>query len=241
MNRIIVKDISKKFKIGSRKRRRVLARLLSLFSGRESQKEIEVLKNVSFEVRGGEILGIIGKNGSGKSTLLRIIAGVYEADRGISRVNGKVLSLINLGAGMQDRLSMYDNIYLCCALFGLGRADIKSKLSSIAEFAELQEFMETKLYQFSEGMKQRLAFSIAMHCNPQVLLLDEVFEVGDEGFKDKSAKKIGEIVKAGASVILVTHDLESVEKYCDRVIWLDKGEIIKEGKPKDIVEDYIKI
>lgn len=240
MNRITAKNISKKFRIGFKKRQSILARFVSLFSGKEPKKDIWALRKVSFEVKAGEILGIIGKNGSGKSTLLRVISGIYRSEQGESIINGKIISLINLGAGMQERLSMKDNIYLCCSLFGLGRRDIKNKLKAITEFAKLEEYMETKIYQFSEGMKQRLVFSIAMHCNPEILLLDEVFEIGDESFKEKSVKKIKEIVDNGASVLLVTHDLPAVERYCNKVIWIDKGEIIKQGGPREIIESYSK-
>ena len=240
MDRVIINNVSKKFKIGTKKRQRTLFRLLSLISGKEPRKEIDVLKNITLSLESGKILGIIGKNGSGKSTLLRIIAGVYEADSGKVTKQGNIISLINLGAGMQERLSMFDNIYLCGSLFGLSRKEIKNRLNSISKFAELEDHMETKLYQFSEGMKQRLAFSIAMHCDPQILLLDEVFEIGDESFKEKSVKKIKELVKMGLSVILVTHDLETVKKYCNRVIWMRDGKIKQQGNPEEVIKSYLK-
>ena len=225
MKRIIVKDVSKKFRIGFKKSQSALARAIYLFSGKEPQKEISVLKNISFSADEGEILGIIGPNGSGKSTLLRIIVGVYFPDNGKVIMNGKVVSLINLNIGLQQRLTMSDNIFLCCALFDLGRKDIKKRFNSIIKFAELENFVDTKLYQFSNGMMQRLAFSIAMHCNPEILILDEVFEVGDEEFKIKSAKKIREFAEKGGAVLLVSHDMGLIKKYCNRVLFLKEGRI----------------
>ena len=192
-NRIIVKNISKKFKIGFKKKQSALARFVSLFSGKEPKKIIQALKDVSFKAKKGEIVGIIGKNGSGKSTLLRIIAGIYNKDKGEIITNGKIISVINLKVGLQPRLTMRDNIFLTSSLFDLSQNDIKQRFNSIVEFAELENFVNTKIYQFSEGMKQRLAFSIAIYCNPEILLLDEVFEVGDEKFRKKSANEIKEL------------------------------------------------
>lgn len=237
MERIIVDKVSKKFKIGFKKDQSALARFVSLFSGKEPKKIIWALKQVSFKAEEGEIVGIIGENGSGKSTLLRAIAGIYDAEGKII-TNGKIVSLINLNIGMQYRLTMKDNIYLCCSLFGLPNKEIRNKFNSIVEFTELENFVDTKLYQFSNGMLERLAFAIAIHCNPNILLLDEVFEVGDEDFKIKSANKIKELVKKGANVLLVSHDLKMIEKYCDRVIWLEQGKIKKEGRTREVVGEY---
>jgi len=199
------------------------------------------LREISFSVEGGEVVGIVGENGSGKSTLLRIIAGIYDRDGGEVKTKGKIIPLINLNIGLMDRLTMEDNIYLCCGLFGLSRKETKRSFDSIVEFSELINFVNTKIYQFSEGMKQRLSFSIAVHCNPDILLLDEVFEVGDEDFKIKSANKIKDFVKSGVTVLLVSHELQLIERYCDRAIWLDKGSIVKQGKAQEVVERYSKI
>lgn len=239
MDRIIAENVSKRFKIG-RKTKSGLARFVSMFSGKEPKKSFWALKDVSFSIKKGEIVGIIGENGSGKSTLLRIIAGVYAQDEGKVHFNGRIVSLINLYVGLQERLTMQDNIYLCCSLFGLNRREISERFNSIVEFSELEEFVNTKLYQFSNGMLQRLSFSIAVHCEPDILLLDEVFEVGDESFKKKSVEKIKELVSQGGSVILVSHDLNIVKKYCDRVIWIDEGKFRRIGKAGDVVREYLK-
>lgn len=237
--RIIINNISKEFRIGYRKNLSALARFISLFSGREPRKKINVIKNVSFEIAKGEILGIMGGNGSGKSTLLRIIAGIYTKDFGSVVTNGKIISLINLIIGLKERLSMKDNIYLCCSFFGLSRREIKECFDQIVSFSGLSDFLNTKIYQFSEGMKQRLSFSIAINCKPDILLLDEVFEVGDEEFKKKSGEKIIEIAKNGGCVILVSHDEEMVKKYCSRVIIMEKGLIKKSGSAEQMVKEYV--
>ncbi len=237
---IIVQNISKIFKIGTKKRETTLAKILSIFSGKETKKTIEVLKNISLTLKSGEMIGIIGENGSGKSTLLRILAGIYKQDNGNAIINGKIISLINLNAGLKDRLTMKDNIYLVGSFFGLSKKEIANKFNEIASFAELENFIDTKIYQFSEGMKQRLAFSIAIHSNPEILLLDEVLSVGDEQFRIKSLNKIKELIKNGVSAIFVSHDLESIKKHCEIAILLRNGELIKKGKSKEVIKEYLK-
>ncbi len=240
MKRIIVENISKKFRIGFKRNQSALARIISLLSGREQKRVLQALRNISFSVKSKEIVGIIGSNGSGKSTLLRVLGGIYPKYTGKKVMNGKIVSLIGLGQGLRDRLTMKENIYLVGSLFGLAQKTIRQRFNSIVSFAGLQEFVNTKLYQFSDGMAQRLAFSIAIHCDPDILLLDEIFAVGDEDFRNKSAKKIQELVKNGSTAILVSHELWMIEKYCDKVIWMDKGKIIKEGIPKEILREYKK-
>src|SRR3989344_5212142 len=178
---ITVKHVSKKFVICSNRKISALSQIIGFFTDRAPKRQFEVLKDISFSSNNGEILGIIGKNGSGKSTLLRVIAGIYTSDSGIVEANGKIIPLISLNLGFIDRLSMRDNIYLCGCLFGMMRQEIRDNFSSIVKYAELDDFVDTKLYQFSSGMKQRLAFSIAVHCRPDILLIDEVFVFGEEG------------------------------------------------------------
>jgi len=240
MERIIVNNVSKKFQIGFKKNQGALARFISVFSGREPKRELWALQNISFQAKAGEIIGIIGSNASGKSTLLRVIGGIYEKDGGTIRINGKIISLISLNVGLKEKLTMKDNIYLCCSLFGLGQREIKEGFSSIVEFAELEDFINTKIYQFSEGMKARLVFSIAIHCNPEIFLLDEFFEMGDEIFKEKWQNKIKELVKSGITVLMVSHDLNLFKKYCPKIIWLDGGKILMEGDSKEVIKEYLK-
>ena len=232
MQTIIVRNVTKDFRIGYRRRESVLKHFIQLFSGNIPKKTISVLKNISFSAAEGEVVGIIGKNGSGKSTLLRVIAGVYTADKGIVKTNGKVISLLNLGVGLKERLTMKDNIYLLCALFGMGKKETKKSVPKIIEFSGLRNFLNTQVFQFSQGMIQRLVFSVAIHSNPKILLLDEVFEGSDEDFKKKSAAAIKRLVKNGATATLVSQDMILIKKYCDRVFLLKNGRIKEFAKNK---------
>jgi ABC-type polysaccharide/polyol phosphate transport system ATPase subunit len=243
MERIVVDNISKKFFIGFRKQKSALERFVSVFSGIEDRRSFWVLKNVSFKASAGEVIGIIGKNGSGKSTLLRTIAGIYTIDNGNIKTAGKIISMIRLSDGFKDRLTMKENIYLCCYLFGLDRNKIKKRFHRIVAFAELDQYIQTKIYQFSEGMRARLAFSIAIACDPDILLLDEFLAVGDESYKNKALGKIEELINSGKTVLLTTHFLEDIEdrmgRECDKVIWLDRGSIIAYGDSESVKAKYM--
>lgn len=228
--RIIVKGVSKKFNIGSKGSDTALGRLVSAISGKESTKVLQALENISFEAYAGENIGIIGRNGSGKSTLLRLIAGVYRPDSGNIETNGMVMYMNGWSHGLQLRLTMRENIYLTGAIMGLGEKEIRNKFEEIVEFAGLSEFVDTKVYQFSSGMLTRLSFSIGIHClhshNPDILLLDEILTAGgDAEFKAKASGKMEAFLKGGATVIMVSHNMKDIEKYCDRVILLEKGKI----------------
>ena len=236
--RLVLRNISKTFNIGFKKKKSFLSAIINFIFKKEARKKIKVLDKLSLKVGSGEIIGIVGDNGSGKSTLLRIIAGIYKNYEGEVFSKGKIISLINLIVGLKDRLTMRDNIFLCCALFGLSKKEIKKKFDNIVEFSELKEFLDTKIYQFSEGMKQRLAFSIAINCNPDILLLDEVFEVGDSDFRKRSSTRIKEVTEKGGCVLLVSHDMELVNKYCSKVIWMRGGTIFDEGTPDEIIQKY---
>ena len=238
IKRISVDNISKKFMIGYSNNTGALAGFLSLFYGREPKRLIHPLKNLSFDVYSGEIVGIIGDNGSGKSTLLKIIAEIYYPDSGKVATKGKIISLISLTIGLKERLTMKENIFLIGSLFGMSQEEIKKEFNNIVRFSELKEFINTKIYQFSAGMMQRLVFSIAVSAKPDIMLLDEVFEVGDEDFKKKSVDKIKEIVRDGACVVLVSHDLSLVEKHCDRVVWIKEDKSLMKGEPDKVVSRY---
>lgn len=238
MKRIIVKNISKTFKIGFKKRQTALERIFSIFSDREPKRTLQVLKDISFDANEGEIIGVIGRNGSGKSTFLRIIAGIIDKDNGYVETNGKLIALINLNAGIKERLTMRENIFLGCTFLGLSQEEIKKKFNSIVKFAELEKFINTKWYQFSDGMKQRVVFSMALHSNPKILLLDEVFAVGDESFRKKCLKNINELAKNGSTILLVGHNLQIMEENCSKVIWIDKGNIKSQGSSKKVINTY---
>ncbi len=239
MERITVKNISKEFRIGSLKKKSALARFASLFTGKEPQETIWALKDISLRAQPGEIIGIIGKNGSGKSTLLRIIAGIYRETSGLIQTNGKIISLINLQDGLYPQSLTKDNIHFLCSICGMSRKEAKLKFNYIIEFAELTNYVNTKIYQCSEGMKQRLVFSVAIHSDPGILLLDEIFEAGDAEFQFKSANKIKELVKNGAAVMLISHDLNLIQKYCTKVLWIENGTIKTEGTPREVIERYL--
>ncbi len=238
MERIIVKNLTKNFRIGSKRNQTTSEKIISVLTGKETKRKFCALNNISFSLKEGEILGIIGKNGSGKSTLLRIIAGVYKKDFGEVKVRGKLLPLIGLGFGIKGNLTMRENIFLGASYFGLNRKETKEIFNSIVNFSDLKDFINTKVYQFSSGMKTRLAFSIAIHCKSDILLLDEIFAVGDENFRRKGIERLKEFVKKGGSIIFVAHSLGMVREHCHRVLWMEKGRIIKEGDPKEIVREY---
>lgn len=233
MERVIVNNLSKSFKINAFKSATFLARLYVFFTRSSHYKTITVLKNMSLSIRKGEIVGIIGRNGAGKSTLLRIIAGIYMPDSGTVVVHGKIISLVNLAAGLQERLTMRDNVYLVGSLFGLKNRQITERFGTIVEFSGLHNFVEEKLYKFSSGMLQRLVFSVAVNADPDIMLLDEIFEVGDQSFREKSRNKIMEIAKDGASIILVSHDMDLIKKYCTRVIAIDDRQSFLVGDSED--------
>ena len=238
MKRIKAENVSKKFMIGFKKNQSALQRFIELFSGVEPRRVIWAVRDVSVSVEKGKITALVGKNGSGKSTFLRIVAGIYRQEEGTVDVHGKILSLISLSAGLREKMTMQDNVWLCCSLFGLSSSDMRKRFDSIIEFAELEDFLNTKIYQFSEGMKQRLVFSIAVHCDSDILLLDEIFGVGDIGFRQKSVEKIQELVGQGKSVLIASHDMNMVETYCHNAVWLEKGRVRLEGGAKEVVRAY---
>ena len=245
MKRLIVENISKKFRIGFKKRKSALSRFASALSTRESKKDFWALQKVSFSVEKKEVIGIIGRNGCGKSTLLRVVAGIYKPTTGFVKTNGKIISIIDLRAGLKMRLSMRDNIFLCLSLYGLNNKEIRKVFKDVVKFSGLQKYVDTKLYQFSMGMISRLAFSIiitaAVHARAAILLLDEVLSVGDEAFKLKCLKHIKQVSKSGVTVVIVSHRLNALEGICNRIIWMKKGEIHKIGPSKKIVKEYVKL
>lgn len=209
------------------------------FRKKESRKKkIEALKNVSFQINKGEVIGIIGRNGAGKSTLLKVLANIYDPDSGNVSINENSIFLMSLGAGFQNELSAVDNIYLNALLLGLKKSEVEEKIDEIIEFAELEKFMHNPLKSFSSGMRSRLAFSIACNIKPDVLLIDEILSVGDEEFKIKSSRKIKELIKGNRTVILVSHNLKTIEELCDRVIWLHEGEVKKFDSSSTIIKEY---
>ena len=241
--KLIIKNISKEFKIGFKKHQGILGKTISFISGREPKRKFLALDNISFSVKPKEIVGIIGPNSVGKSTLLRIIGKIYQPSNGKIITNQKIILLLKENIGLDIRLDMKESIFLSCALLGLKKEQTRKIFKKIVEFSELEKYINTKLYQFSTGMILRLFFSIIINSlenkGSEILLLDEIFTVSDKKFKEKCIKKIKEIAENGSSIILVSHDLKLIEKECTKIIWLDKGKIVKEGG-KEIVKEYTK-
>lgn len=234
---IKVSDVSKHFKLPHDQQSSIKGKLIN-FHKRGYEKQ-EVLKNISFEVKQGEFLGIVGRNGSGKSTLLKILAGIYKQDSGNVEINGKLTPFIELGVGFNHELSGRDNVFLNGALLGFSRSEMEAMYDDIVAFAELERFMDQKLKNYSSGMQVRLAFSIAIRANTDILVLDEVLAVGDEAFQRKCSEFFAKIKKdKSKTVILVTHDMGSVKKYCDRAILIENGSIKVAGLPEDVANEY---
>lgn len=238
-NAIVVKNLSKRFSIPHEK----ISTLKGAFVNFYKKKDYEIfeaLSDVSFEVKEGEFFGIIGKNGSGKSTLLKILAGIYVADKGSVKIEGRISPFLELGIGFNPELSGRDNIYLNGTVLGLTKKQIDEKFDSIVAFSELERFIDQKLKNYSSGMSVRLAFSVAIHANRDILLMDEVLAVGDANFQQKCINEFMKYKKEGKTVVLVTHDVGVVEKYCDRAMLLREGKISKIGDIKEVVEEYSK-
>lgn len=204
------------------------------------KSEFWSLKNVNFELKKGEILGVIGVNGSGKSTLLRVLNGIFPPDEGEVTINGSIGGLIAVGAGFHPHMTGRENIYLNGTLLGMSREEINDKYEEIVNFADIGDFLESPISTYSSGMKVRLGFSIAIHIRPDILLVDEVLSVGDLAFRKKSMEKMEEI-RQKSSVIFISHNMYQVERICDRVIVLDKGRLVFYGETKEAIDHYYSI
>lgn len=228
--------VSKKFKRG---RKFYLKQALLNFFKSNQEEDFWALKDVSFKIRKGESVGIVGVNGSGKSTLLKLIAGVLTPTSGRVSVEGRIGPLIELGAGFHTELSGRDNIYLNGTILGLSKEEIDKKFNEIVEFAELQKFIDTPVKHYSSGMYMRLGFAIAININPDILLVDEILSVGDMAFQRKCLEKIQEFKNKKVSFVIVSHNIDLVRQICDRTILMDKGKIAKIGRSDNIVSDYL--
>jgi lipopolysaccharide transport system ATP-binding protein len=239
-NIIEIDSISKKFRIPHEKRNSVFENIMGIFN-RNTYEEFWALQNVSITIKKGDTVGIIGKNGSGKSTLLKIVAGVLYPDSGKIKVNGNIAPFLELGVGFQPDLSAKDNVYLYGAIMGISKKEITRRYEEIFEFAELKRFENMKLKNFSSGMYMRLAFSTAIATNPDIILIDEVLEVGDEAFKNKCAQKFEDFKKDKKTIVLVSHSLNSVKNICKNAILLDNGKKISDGECDKVIDDYHKL
>ena len=239
MSAIIVDNISKKFRIPHEKKNTVLQNIVGLVKRQFDYEEFWALKDISFQVNKGEALGIIGRNGSGKSTLLKIMANVLYADSGSVTLNGKVASFLKLGVGFQAELTARENVYIYSSILGVGRKQVDRIYDDILDFAELRKFENMKLKNFSSGMNMRLAFATAIHAVPDTLLIDEVFAVGDEAFKEKCRDKMNQFKAEGKTIVFVSHALDSVQALCQRTILLNGGRIVTMGDTEKVINDYL--
>ena len=197
------------------------------------------LKDVSFTVAKGSTVGVIGRNGSGKSTALKLVAGITKPTSGTVRVDGRISALIELGAGFHPEISGRENVFINGIMLGLSKREVEERFDDIVDFAELREFIDAPVKTYSSGMYMRLGFAVAIHVDPEVLLVDEVLAVGDEGFTHKCLDKFGEFRRRGKTVLIVTHSLALVERLCDEAVWLDAGEKRADGDPKRVVDAYL--
>ncbi len=236
---IKVENLSKSFKLPTERSGSIKQSVFNLFRGVKGFKKQQVLKSINFEVKKGEFLGIVGRNGSGKSTLLKILAGVYYPEKGKVTINGNLIPFIELGVGFNPELSGRENVYLNGALLGFSNKEMDDMYDEIVQFAELENFMDQKLKNFSSGMQVRLAFSIAIKAQGDILVLDEVLAVGDEAFQTKCNQFFNKIKKdKSKTVILVTHSMENVRQYCNHAILIRDGVVKIDGSPEDVANDY---
>lgn len=237
---VSIKNITKVFKFPHERLFTAKQHFVNLFS-RKALRKFTALEDISFEIKKGEFFGIIGSNGSGKSTLLKILAGIYQPTEGKIKIKGSLSPFIELGVGFNPELTARDNVYLNAAILGLARKETEKKFNEIVEFSELENFMDQKLKNFSSGMQVRLAFSIAIHAQADILLIDEVLAVGDVAFQQKCFEVFRNLKKQSKTVIFVSHDLGTIAEFCDEVALINKSKLLKIGKPREVITEYLKI
>ena len=239
---IKVNHVSKRFKLYYDKAHTLKEKLL-FFSKKNKDKNhiLEVLKDINLEIKKGESVALIGTNGSGKSTLLKLMTKIIYPNKGKITTNGKLTSLLELGAGFHDDFTGRENIYFNASIFGLTKKEIDDKLEEIIEFSELREFIDNPVRTYSSGMYMRLAFSVAINVQAEILLIDEILAVGDKHFQDKCFNKLIELKESGKTIVIVTHSMDQVKRFCDRAVWLYKGEIRQDGKVEDVLKEYLRV
>ncbi|MCR5090944.1 MAG: ABC transporter ATP-binding protein [Oscillospiraceae bacterium] len=235
---VSIKDVTKKFKLYNDRPITLKDRFLR--GGKGMYEEFYALEHVSFDIYQGSTVGLIGQNGCGKSTLLKIINRTMFPNSGSVEIHGKVSSLIELGAGFHPDLSGRENIYTNATIFGLSKDEIERRVPDIIAFSELERFIDNPVRTYSSGMYARLAFSVAIHVDAEILLVDEILGVGDMNFQAKCANRIYQMRKSGMTIVLVTHDMNTIDRLCDYAVWLDHGKLIDKGNPKRIENEYLK-
>lgn len=239
---IKVTHVSKDFKLYYDKANTLKEKIL-FFSKKNRSKNnvLHVLKDINIEIKKGESVALIGTNGSGKSTLLKLMNRIIYPTKGKITTDGKLTSLLELGAGFHDDFTGRENIYFNASIFGLTKEEIDKKLDQIIEFSELEEFIDNPVRTYSSGMYMRLAFSVAINVEADILLIDEILAVGDQHFQDKCFNKLIELKNAGKTIVIVTHSMDQVRRFCDRAIWLYEGEVHRDGQVKEVLEEYLKV
>lgn len=238
---IIVDNVSVTYRIAKEKRTSFQQYIINFLKGKRLNYEsFNALKNISFEVKRGESIGIIGHNGAGKSTLLKVIARVLKPISGKIIVNGRIAPLIELGAGFDPELTGKENIYLNASILGFSKKEIDKKFQRIVDFSELGSFIHSPLKSYSSGMISRLGFSIATEVEPDVLIVDEVLSVGDEHFRKKCDKRIMDFKNSGVTILLVSHNIEDIKRLCNKVLWLHHGVQKMWGDPESVTKEYLK-
>lgn len=239
---ISIDDVSMRFNLGIEKGFSLKQAFVNLFKKDKIVPKINndfwALKHIDFKIKQGEVVGFIGTNGAGKSTLLKIIAGVMKPTKGEVKAYGNICPMIELGAGFDPQLTAKENIFLNGAVMGYSKELIESKFNEIVEFSELKDFMDVPVQNFSSGMTARLAFSIATIVEPEILIVDEILSVGDIAFQSKSEKKMMSMIRGGTTVLFVSHSIDQIQKMCDKIVWIDHGEIKKIGG-KEICNEYL--
>jgi len=235
---IEVKNLYKEFTVCYDKANTLKEKLIRIGKGKKEKRQI--LNDINLEIKKGEVVGLIGVNGSGKSTLLKLMTKIIYPTKGKVETQGKLTSLLELGAGFHPDFSGRENIYFNASIFGLTRKEIDNRLSDIIEFSELQSFIDNPVRTYSSGMYMRLAFSVAINVDAEILLIDEILSVGDEHFQEKCFKKIEELKAQGKTIVFVTHGMEAVKRFCTRAVWLHQGQIKMDGKTSEVIDEYVK-
>lgn len=238
---IIINQLSKQYELGQIREDSIKHTLENWIRGKRNtteKKKFLALNNISLTVNQGEVIGILGHNGAGKSTLLKVLARITQPSSGYAEVYGRVGTLLEIGTGFHPDLTGLENIYLNGAILGMNEKEIKSKLDEIISFSGIEQFIYTPVKYYSSGMTVRLAFSVAAHLEADIIFLDEIWGAGDLDFAKKSIKKMKEMVKSGKTVLIISHDLNVLSDLSTRCIWMKKGQIIRDGSPKEIIKEY---
>lgn len=239
MYAIKVENMTKQFKIHSDKPMTLKERLVSLRNNKVIRRT--VLENINLEIKKGETVALIGTNGSGKSTLLKLMTKIIYPNKGKITTKGKLTSLLELGAGFHPDFTGRENIFFNASIFGLTAKEIDARVPEIIEFSELENFIDTPVRTYSSGMYMRLAFSVAINVDAEILLIDEILAVGDQHFQEKCFNKLHELKKSGKTIVIVSHSLEAVKDLCDRAIWIYEGKVRMDGKTDEVIDEYLKV